>query len=89
MWLTDWNSKLAFLFPETSQPSDSFQELLRISFRDQRRIRGGRKGYIQASYKATITRCDLSPRFFCIDATLLCESESDIKDMNEQVSIES
>ena len=23
--------------------------------------------------KATITRCDLSPRFFCIDATLLCE----------------
>ena len=27
---------------------------------------------------ATITRCDLSPRFFCIDATLLCEFESDI-----------
>ena len=27
--------------------------------------------------KATITRCDLSPRFFCIDATLLCEFESD------------
>ena len=26
--------------------------------------------------KATITRCDLSPRFFCIDATLLCEFES-------------
>ena len=25
------------------------------------------------SIKATITRCDLSPRFFCIDATLLCE----------------
>ena len=25
--------------------------------------------------KATITRCDLSPRFFCIDATLLCEFE--------------
>ena len=25
----------------------------------------------------TITRCDLSPRFFCIDATLLCEFESD------------
>ena len=22
--------------------------------------------------KATITRCDLSHRFFCIDATLLC-----------------
>ena len=27
--------------------------------------------------KATITRCDLSARFFCIDATLLCEFESD------------
>ena len=27
--------------------------------------------------KATITRSDLSPRFFCIDATLLCEFESD------------
>ena len=26
--------------------------------------------------KATITRCDLSSRFFCIDATLLCEFES-------------
>ena len=26
---------------------------------------------------ATITRCDLSPRFFCTDATLLCEFESD------------
>ena len=27
--------------------------------------------------KATITRCDLTPRFFCIDATLLCKFESD------------
>ena len=27
--------------------------------------------------KATITRLDLSLRFFCIDATLLCEFESD------------
>ena len=27
--------------------------------------------------KATITRCDLSPRFFCTDATLLCEFERD------------
>ena len=27
--------------------------------------------------KATITWCDLSSRFFCIDATLLCEFESD------------
>ena len=27
--------------------------------------------------KATITWCDLSPRFFCIDAMLLCEFESD------------
>ena len=27
-------------------------------------------------FKATITRCDLSPRFFCIDATLLCGFES-------------
>ena len=25
---------------------------------------------------ATITRCDLSSRFFCIDAALLCEFES-------------
>ena len=29
------------------------------------------------SDKATVTRCDLSPLFFCIDATLLCEFESD------------
>ena len=28
-------------------------------------------------FMATITRCNLSPRFFCIDATLLCEFESD------------
>ena len=27
--------------------------------------------------KAPITRCDLSPRFFCNDATSLCELESD------------
>ena len=27
--------------------------------------------------KATITRCDLSARFFCNDTTLLCEFESD------------
>ena len=32
---------------------------------------------IQLPTKAAITRCDLSPRFFCIDATLLCEFESD------------
>ena len=31
----------------------------------------------ETSLKATITRCDLSSRFFCIDATLLCEFESD------------
>ena len=29
------------------------------------------------STKATITWCDLSPRFFCNDATLLCEFEND------------
>ena len=29
------------------------------------------------SDKAAITRRDLSSRFFCIDATLLCEFESD------------
>ena len=29
--------------------------------------------------KATMAWCDLSPRFFCMDATLLCEIESDIK----------
>ena len=33
--------------------------------------------------KATITRYDLSPRFFCIDATLLCEFESDKIWINE------
>ena len=27
--------------------------------------------------KATVTRCDLSARFFCIEATLLCEFERD------------
>ena len=27
--------------------------------------------------KAKITRCNLLLRFFCIDATLLCEFESD------------
>ena len=26
--------------------------------------------------KAAITRCNLSSRFFCIDATLLCEIET-------------
>ena len=30
-----------------------------------------------ATKPLTITGCDLSPRFFCIDATLLCEFESD------------
>ena len=33
--------------------------------------------------KATITRSDLSPRFFCTVATLLCEFESDKISMNE------
>ena len=32
---------------------------------------------MKSSLKATITRCDLSPQFFCIDATSLCEFESD------------
>ena len=36
-----------------------------------------RNGNIARLVKATITRCDLSPRFFCIDATLLWEFESD------------
>ena len=31
----------------------------------------------QHLHKATITWCDLSSRFFCIDATSLCELESD------------
>ena len=36
------------------------------------------KGLAVEMYKATITLCDLSRRFFCIiDATLLCEFESD------------
>ena len=33
--------------------------------------------YVSASSKAAITRWDLSLRFFCIDATLWCEFESD------------
>ena len=33
--------------------------------------------YITKNTKAAITRCNLSPRFVCIDATLLCEFESD------------
>ena len=33
--------------------------------------------------KATIRRYDLSPRLFCIDATLLCEFESDKIRINE------
>ena len=33
--------------------------------------------------KATITQCDLSPRFYCIDATLLCVFESDKIRINE------
>ena len=31
----------------------------------------------ETSYKAAITRCDLSPRSFCIHAMLLCEFQSD------------
>ena len=34
------------------------------------------KHFFQSS-KATIIRCDLSSRFFCIGATLLCKFESD------------
>ena len=33
--------------------------------------------------KATITLCDLLSRLFCIDATLLCEFESDKIWINE------
>ena len=32
---------------------------------------------LSVTIKGTITQCDLSPRFFCIDAMLLCEFESD------------
>ena len=32
--------------------------------------------YLVRHYSGTITLCDLSSRFFCIDATLLCEFES-------------
>ena len=32
---------------------------------------------IFSSSTAAVTWCDLSPQFFCIDATLLCEFESD------------
>ena len=33
--------------------------------------------HLRKSNQATITRCDLSPRFFCNDASLLCEFEGD------------
>ena len=33
--------------------------------------------HFETETKATVTRCDLSPRFFCTDAKLLCEFESD------------
>ena len=35
------------------------------------------KNKIRQQIKAMITLCDLSPQFFCNDATLLCEFESD------------
>ena len=35
------------------------------------------QGEEQRPSKATITRCDLSTRFFCNDAALFCEFESD------------
>ena len=38
---------------------------------------------LNALSKATITRCDLSPGFFCTDAKLLCEFESDKIWINE------
>ena len=38
---------------------------------------GNYQRYNTVRSRATITRCDLSPQFFCIDATLLCEFESD------------
>ena len=41
------------------------------------------KSRVQLQLKATITRCDLSPRFFCNDPTLLCEFESDKIWINE------
>ena len=37
----------------------------------------GLNSKIASTAKDTITLCDLSVRFFCIDATLLCEFESD------------
>ena len=39
-------------------------------------LSGGAESVIDM-VKATITRCDLSPRFVCIDVTLLREFESD------------
>ena len=38
-------------------------------------VKATSQGYF--SLKATVIRCDLSPRFFCVDATLLCQFESD------------
>ena len=37
----------------------------------------GLNSKIASTAKDTITLCDLSVRFFCIDATLFCEFESD------------
>ena len=40
-------------------------------------------GILSQIFKATIIQCDLSPQFFCIDATLLCKFESDKIWINE------
>ena len=37
--------------------------------------------------KVRITWCDLSSRFFCTGATLLCEFESDIDKIYESMSL--
>ena len=44
---------------------------------------GSLADHLVVSSKARITRCDLSSRFFCIDAELLCEFESDKIWINE------
>ena len=70
--------------------TDSSYNCHAVSARDNPRIISGEQAHggvalfwkysfndFATPIKATITRCDLSPRFFCNDATLLCEFESD------------
>ena len=78
------------LFISTSLPlfayiywRTAFRKLPEVSGNANLAEGGKTKTYFDKPSKATITRCDLSPRFFCNDATLLCEFESDKIWINE------